>query len=47
MYLFKSPDEMKHLIRHFYTSLSFDEARVKELGTYLADASNCICVLTS
>ena len=47
MYLFKTPDEMKHLIRHFYTSLSFDEARVKELGTYLADASNCICVLTS
>ena len=47
MYLFKTPGEMKHLIRHFYTTLDFDEARTKEMAALIADPANCLAVLTS
>ena len=44
---FKTPGEMKHLIRHFYTTLDFGESTIKSLAALIADASNCIAVLTS
>ena len=47
MYIFKTPGEMKHLIRHFYTTLDFDEARTKEMAALIADPANCLAVLTS
>lgn len=47
MHLFETPAEMAHLIRHTYTTLDFDEAKVKELAGLIADPTNSMCFVTA
>ena len=47
MHLFGTPEEMKHLIRHSYTTLDFDTEKVKELAALVADPSNTLCFVTA
>ena len=47
MHLFETPAEMAHLIRHSYTTLDFNEAKVQELAAKIAEPSNTLCYVTA
>lgn len=47
MHKFKTPKEMCHLIRHSYTALEFDAARIKQLAALIADPANTMCFINS
>lgn len=47
MPIFKTNEELEHLIRSFYVLDSFDKERITQISALIADPANTICNLTS